>query len=214
MGEQEVGLRGYRVVNPGRMEERRRGILLAAARLFAEKGYHATTMDDIAERLGASKGVIYYQFRGKDEIIAELRVILAEESIRDVEAILARAEPPELALRHALSALIEKSFHELNRHSILLRNPPDLGEEYRCRIRDAEHRYVQLLYGILRDGIRRGVFADRPLPATLQALIQAAFSVVFWYRADGTLRPEQVVAALTDQLMAGVLRHADDDRTR
>jgi AcrR family transcriptional regulator len=206
MEKQTVGLRGYRMVNPARMEERRRSILLAAARLFAEKGYHATTMDDIAERAGASKGVIYYQFRSKDEIIAELRIILAEESIKDVEAILARREPPQVALRAALSALIEKSFHELNRHSILLRNPPDLGEEYRCRIRAAESRYVRLIYGILREGVRRGVFADRPAPATLHALMQAAFSVVFWYRPDGPLRRQEVVAALVDQLMAGVLR--------
>lgn len=206
MADETVGLRGYRVTNPGRMEERRRSILLAAARSFAAKGYHATTMDDIAQCMGASKGVIYYQFRSKEEIIAELRVILAEESIKDIEAILARREPPDVALRSALAALIEKSFHELNRHSILLRNPPDLGAEHQRRIREAEGRYVRMLYGILREGVNRGLFADRPLPVMMHALIQAAFSVVFWYRPDGPLSKEQVVEALTDHLMAGVLR--------
>jgi AcrR family transcriptional regulator len=209
-----IGLRGYRVTNPKRMAERRRKILLAAARLFAEKGYHATTMDDIAEALGASKGVIYYQFRSKDEIIAELRVTLAEESIEDVERISARGEPPDTALRLALHALIEKSFHELNRHSILLRNPPDLAPEYRRRIQDAERRYVRLLYRILEDGMRQGLFVKRPLPATLHALIQAAFSVVFWYCPDGRLTKDQIVASLTDQLMASVLRHADGHPVR
>lgn len=201
----QIGLRGFRVTNPQRMEERRRAILLAAARVFEEKGYAAATMDDIAERLGASKGVIYYQFRNKEEIIAELRIILAQEETADLEAFIALGHPPDVTLRYAIATLARRQFRELNRHSVLLRNPPDLSAENLQRIKEAESRYVRLLQELLQCGMDSNVFIRRPIPVATHCIIEGAFSHVLWYKPDGVLTPDDVVEALTDQLMAGLL---------
>lgn len=90
-------------------------------------------------------------------------------------------------------------------NSVLLRNSPDLSAANVERIHAAESCYLGLLYGILQDGIRHGAFVDRPLPVMLHALIQGAFSTVLWFRADGALQQEEIVEALTDQLMASVV---------
>ncbi|NOK61742.1 MAG: TetR/AcrR family transcriptional regulator [Chloroflexi bacterium AL-W] len=52
--------------------DRQRQILLAAAECFARKGFHQTTMDDIAREAGISAGLIYRHFAGKEELIIEL----------------------------------------------------------------------------------------------------------------------------------------------
>lgn len=201
----QTGLRGHRVTNPERMEERRKAILLAAARVFEEKGYAAATMNDIAERLGASKGVIYYQFRNKEEVIAELRIVLAQEETAELEAFIALGHPPDVTLRHAIATLAHRQFHELNRHSVLLRNPPDMSDDNLRRIKAAESGYVRLLGSILQRGMDSNVFIRRPIVVATHCIIQGAFSHVLWYHSDGPLAPDQIVAVLTDQLMSSVL---------
>jgi AcrR family transcriptional regulator len=56
----------------GYKEEARRTILLTAGEVFAEKGYRESTMDDVAKKLGVSKGAVYQYFPSKDELFQEL----------------------------------------------------------------------------------------------------------------------------------------------
>jgi AcrR family transcriptional regulator len=59
-------------VYPEYKEEAKKRILMKAARLFAEQGYHATTMDGIAKAVGVSKGALYLYFDSKETLFAEL----------------------------------------------------------------------------------------------------------------------------------------------
>src|SRR5437764_297076 len=68
-----IGVRGYRVRNAAKAEERRREILMGAARAFALGGYDTTNMDQIARECGLAKGHIYHYFRSKEEIFTEIR---------------------------------------------------------------------------------------------------------------------------------------------
>jgi AcrR family transcriptional regulator len=95
--------------NPAQNERMRRrsraAILRAALELFAERGFAGTTVADVAERAGVSKGLIYAYVASKEEL---LRAIL-EERVRRAEAVLARAAvagPPSDRLRRILRASI------------------------------------------------------------------------------------------------------------
>lgn len=55
-----------------RFDDQRQKILTTAAGVFSEKGFHRATMDDIAERLGTTKGSIYYYYKSKDVILYEM----------------------------------------------------------------------------------------------------------------------------------------------
>ena len=100
-----VGVRGYRIRDLARAAERRREILLGAARAFAHGGYDATNMDQIARECGLAKGHIYHYFRSKEEIFTEIR---ADAVIRQIEKLAAlapaAAKDPELALRKAIAS--------------------------------------------------------------------------------------------------------------
>src|SRR5689334_13587777 len=64
------------VAEPNNREERaketRRRIFAAAAELFAQKGYHATTVSEIVERAGVAKGTFFVHFATKDAVVTEL----------------------------------------------------------------------------------------------------------------------------------------------
>jgi AcrR family transcriptional regulator len=88
-------------------EQTRRRLLEAAARLFGEKGFRATSVDDIAEAAGFSKGALYYNFETKDQLFEALveehidvMVGGLEEALADVRTI----EDKLAAVQHALAS--------------------------------------------------------------------------------------------------------------
>jgi AcrR family transcriptional regulator len=97
-----------------RREETRELVIAAAARVFAKRGFHATSLDAIAEEAGFSRGAVYYNFADKEELFLELldrrcaeraqdlRAVFAETSEDDV---VATSRQAQLAARHALDAM-------------------------------------------------------------------------------------------------------------
>ncbi len=84
----EVGLRGYRIRDIAKARERRREILMGAARAFAHGGYDATNMDQIAHECGLAKGHIYHYFRSKEEIFTEIRTEAITGAIEQLASVL------------------------------------------------------------------------------------------------------------------------------
>jgi AcrR family transcriptional regulator len=97
-----------------RREETRELVLAAAARVFAKRGFHATSLDAIAEEAGFSRGAVYYNFTDKEELFLELldrrcaeraqalRAVFADTAEDDVAATSRKAQ---LAARRALDAM-------------------------------------------------------------------------------------------------------------
>lgn len=97
-----------------RRSETREHVLAAAARVFAKRGFHATSLDAIAEEAGFSRGAVYYNFADKEELFLELldrrcaeraqdlREVFAETDADDVQATSRQAQ---LAAEHALDAM-------------------------------------------------------------------------------------------------------------
>jgi AcrR family transcriptional regulator len=97
-----------------RREETREELLTAAARVFARNGFHATSLDAVAEEAGFSRGAVYYNFADKEELFLELldrrcaeraqdlRTVFAGTPNDDVEATSRQAQ---LAADHALEAM-------------------------------------------------------------------------------------------------------------
>jgi AcrR family transcriptional regulator len=97
-----------------RRRETRELVLAAAARLFAKRGFHATSLDAIAEEAGFSRGAVYYNFADKEELFLELLDRRCAERAQDLRAVFAdnpeddvaaTSRQAQLAARHALEAM-------------------------------------------------------------------------------------------------------------
>lgn len=213
-----VGVRGHRIRNLARAEERRHEILMGAARAFAHGGYDATNMDQIARECGLAKGHIYHYFRGKQEIFTEIRVEAHSRALERLTAIAPAADrDPMQALRKAIAAVVARTFPEVEgyddveRYEPLLGNPVSLSPENRKRIRELSRRYEQIFAGILRKGMTTGVFVAADPKLTTFVILFGANSVISWYRAGGRWKPRFIIDQVTDQLLRSVLR---SDRVR
>jgi len=204
-----VGVRGYRIRDVAKANERRREILMGAARAFAHGGYDATNMEQIAHECGLAKGHIYHYFRSKEEIFTEIRTDAVCRLIERLTAIAPlAAKDPELALRQAIAAVIGRIFDEEERYELGLPGPVSLSAENRKRIRTLGRRYEQMFVNIVRKGIARGIFVPGDPKLMSFVILRAAFTVSEWYREGGKWKPEWIIAQVSEQLVRSVLQAA------
>src|SRR5260370_24111998 len=200
-----IGVRGYRIRDVVKATERRREILIGAARAFAHGGYDATNMDQIAHECGLAKGHIYHYFRSKEEIFTEIRTDAVRRLIERLTAIAPiAAKDPELALRKAIAAVIARIFDEEERYELGLPGPVSLSAENRKRIRTLGRRYEQMFANIVRKGMDQGIFVRGDPKLMSFVILRGAFTVADWYRAGGTWKPQWIVEQVTEQLVRSV----------
>ena len=200
-----VGIRGYRIRDVAKAQERRREILRGAALAFARGGYDATNMDQIARACGLAKGHIYHYFRSKEEIFTEIRTDAVSRLIQRLTPIAtAAAKDPELALRKAIAAVIARIFDPEERYEIGLPDPVSLSPQNRKRIRTLGRRYEQMFANILRSGIDKGIFVTGDPKLMTFVILRAAFSVATWYREGGKWKPQWIVEQVSEQLVRSV----------
>ncbi|WP_166741674.1 TetR/AcrR family transcriptional regulator [Cumulibacter soli] len=213
----EVGLRGGVVRNPAKREQQRRDIIAAAARVFARTGYENATMTDVAREMGVSKGVLYYQFQSKAELIVATRIQSVGQATATLAEIIARPVPVAERMREALRAHVQTNFEELSRHVILLPRIVGLDDSSAREVRELERRYEELLSELVQEGITSGAFVEAPVRLTVFTLIKACASPAFWFREGGSLSQQDVVEGLTEQLMRSLIGSSStisDTRTK
>jgi len=212
LGDIAIGVRGYRIRDLEKAEQRRGEILRGAARAFAHGGYDATNMDQIARECGLAKGHIYHYFRSKEEIFIEIKVDALTREIARLTPIARDSDnDPELALREAISGLITRFLRKEERYEPLMPGPPSLGPENRKRLRSLSRRIEQIFASILASGMSRKVFVSGDPKLMTYVILRAANSVVDWYRESGNWKLEWIAERVTDQLLRGVLRKGRRD---
>lgn len=175
-------------------EDREAEILAAALDLFAEQGFHGTTVPQIAQRAGLSVGTLYHYFPSKESIVNVLYRKLKRETAQALEAALPVHAPPRevireiwrLSIAYAMAHPAAFAFLEMHHHA------PYLDEESRALEQAIQAQEAQ----IFAIGRQNKVF--RPLPnETLQAFIGGALRDLVRSARQGriTLTPEVVEAA-------------------
>lgn len=142
--------------------ERREKVLLAARRVFAEKGYHAASISDIIAAAGIARGTFYLYFVSKRAIFAELLDHFFAHMTREVRQVDVSpgAKPPRDQLhaivRHTLSTLVEN--RDLTR--ILLREAVGLDDDFDRKLQDFYGRLLAVIGHALETGQRFGIVRE------------------------------------------------------
>ena len=200
----------------------REEIIRAAAVVFMEFGFTATTIDAVAERLGATKGRIYHYFRSKAELYFDVQTAAMERLFREIEPIARRPGNPaerlhQMALRHTEILLrdlpIQKvAVQGLERHllsSSAARHARTLRQIIRMR-----DEYEQIFAEVIDQGIREGYFVDLPPRLATKPFLGALNWATMWYSPRRLQQDEDIqviAAALAGFAMRGILEeHARD----
>jgi TetR/AcrR family transcriptional regulator, cholesterol catabolism regulator len=190
----------------GEVMPREQQVRAAALRLFRDKGYHATSMRDIAEAVGINKGSLYSYIRSKEDLLIPFFERAMGLLLVEIEAI--SADPsltPTERLKRAIKAHILNVAEHHDILTVYLSEWRQLTADSLSTVRGQRERYAALFLAILEDGQRVGEF--RPIDARITALgmIGMCNYLFRWYRSDGRLAPEQIADVLTDLLLRGVV---------
>jgi len=193
-------------------ERRRDEIITTAARLFVERGYHSTTLDDIARELGSTKGLIYHYFHSKADLVQQVRRGGITPSLARLGVIAASTSSPEEKLRSAVSDYVTVVLFGFERYLVIMADradsSADLGVIHARELQEMRRRFMHLFRQIIDEGIETGVF--EPVDPSIAAitLIQAIRGIAHWHRPDGRFSPERVREEVCSLLMRSVLRPA------
>jgi AcrR family transcriptional regulator len=185
----------------------RQEILRTAARLFQQRGYDATSMNDVAAALKLSKGGLYHHFQSKDEILFEIMNhamdITEERVLGPVRGIV----NPEERLRALIRLHIEVVLSPRDREiTVMLHENHPLPPALRRRINGRKKEYIHFLENLIAEiqGSRRAAARVSPRAAAF-ALLGMINWIYQWYKPEGELQVQNLVPQFTDLLFGGLL---------
>lgn len=182
-----------------RREDTRQRLYEAAVDLIAERGYSATTVEDIAERAGVAKGTVYYNFPSKTALFEELLrhgVGLLTAAFR--EAVVDRTP------REAVAALVRAQLEYIQRYrafaQLLLSEMWRTNREWQQTLRLLREEALNVIAGVLQRGIDED---DFPADLDVRLASSALFGVVLVVAVDWLVfQPDRPVEDVQDALMA------------
>ncbi len=188
--------------------ERREEILSSAARIFYTKGYHATTIEDVASDVGMLKGSLYYYIKSKEDLLYELLVSGIEKGDRLIVQRIAGIDDPVKKLRRALEAQIEYIISNQVRVGLFLHEFDSLSGRRQQRIRGIMRHYQERFVEMVRQGQSEGVFAAGDPWLMVNAMLGMCNWIYRWYTTDsrdpGGRSPDM---ATVQETFVGILMH-------
>jgi len=194
----------------------RQEILRTAARLFQQRGYDATSMNDVAAALKLSKGGLYHHFQSKDEILFEIMnhamEITQERVLNPVRGIV----DPEERLRALIRLHIEVVLSPRDREiTVMLHEnhplPPALRKRINARKKDYIHFLENLMAEVQKKVQEEVQEKNRHQTKTKVSPRAAAFALLGminwiyqWYKPEGELQAQNLIPQFTELIFGGI----------
>jgi AcrR family transcriptional regulator len=190
-------------------EQRRAAILDAALEVFAGRGYHASSIDDIASAAGISKALIYEHFRSKEDLHLELLQANAAELFERLAAAVPAAEPGEARLRAGLEAFFAFVAERRDAWRMLFRESADA--EMSAALDRVVEQVTAMVAGLIAaepvEGPREGeAERQRSIRMLAQMLVGAVQSLANWWSDHQEVPRERMVERVMDFAWVGLER--------
>jgi len=186
--------------------QRRDEVLSVAEKLFAKRGFYATSVREIADALRIKGGSLYAHIESKDELLWDILTAAAGRFFQAVEPIVASDLVPIEKLRRVIAAHVAVVTSNLNAAAIYSTEWRCLEEPKRSEFGAERDRYERMIRGLLADCIREGTFADVDEKFATLLILSSINWIYQWYRPDGPMTPEEIARKLTDMIFNGLRR--------
>ncbi len=189
-----------------RYDAKRLELIDIAAGLYARRGYHATSIDDLVGATGLQRGGLYHYIDGKQDLLVAIHERFIEPLLVASRAICAESLPPEAAVRRLARALMDAiaTYHDhvtvfLNDWSAI-----DEGPGWR-RIQDARREFETIVESVLAEGDRQRVFSIAETRLATMAFLGMINYSYQWYDPAGPLSPDELAERLVHIFLTGVV---------
>jgi AcrR family transcriptional regulator len=186
-----------------RRELKRDALVRAAAREFRDRGYHNTSLDDLARALHITKPTIYAYVGSKEELLFECfraGVRQIERAFADTEGSSGSGRERLLAVARGYAVAVTSEFG----WCMVRAEDLELGPRLSSRIRKLKSGIDQGLRRRIREGIADGSIRECDAKMAAFALAGALNWIAHWHRADAALGPDEIAARLLELFELGL----------
>ncbi len=191
---------------PDTTVHRRDDVIAAAERLFAERGFQATSVRDIAEVLHLQPGSLYAHIESKDDLLWDIVTAAADRFFAAVQPVVDSDLVTTEKLRRLITAHVGVVTSNLSAAAVYSTEWRHL-EDQRCRqFAGRRDEYEAIVRGLVHACIRQGVFAAVDEKFATLLILSSINWIYQWYSPDGPMTPEEIARKLTDMLFNGLRR--------
>ncbi|KIH96849.1 TetR family transcriptional regulator [Streptomonospora alba] len=185
-----------------------RRLLAVATRLFAEKGFDRTSVQEIVDAADVTKGAMYHYFDSKDDLLAEIYARVLRLQMSRLADIAGQDRPVAERVEHAAADVVVSTIENLDDATISFRSLHMLRPEKQREVRDERRRYHELFRSLITEGQQQGVFTDRvPADIVVDFYFGSVHHLSTWYHPEGALSPREIGAHYA-RLLLDALRPA------
>lgn len=187
-------------------------LLAMATRLFRERGFHATSMQDLAGELGMNRGSLYHYIVGKDELLWLILGRAFDLLEAHVEPILAADAPPVDRIRGAIHEHLRVAADHADELSLIQIELRSLPPERRVQMIERRDRYEALWRTAIGEAMADGSLRRFDVRLAGIGILSACNWFTQWFRPSGPLTVDEVADRFCDLFLVGLApRHAGDD---
>ncbi|HUB80233.1 MAG TPA: TetR/AcrR family transcriptional regulator [Bryobacteraceae bacterium] len=184
---------------------KREAVLQTAARLFIDKSYGRTSMNDVAKRLRITKPALYHYFQNKEQILVEcyrLGTGLIEDALNEIAAHCGTGLEKVEAFIFSYANVMTVNFGRC----VMRLDEGDLSEEARSEVRRYKRKIDRRLRGFIQDGIDDGSIVPCDAKIAAFSIAGALNWICQWYEPDGPLSGEEIASQFAQTLTRGLVR--------
>ena len=181
-------------------------ILKVAADIFSQRGYHATTLDDIAVAAGISRAAFYSYFPSKEELLRRMYNQVISSTQTALERIAAENLPVQEKLRRITRHHVHYLATNMPLAQVFFSEIFSLPTEMEISVTQANRAFSQVIEKVIEEGVRTGVLIPVHPKRFTYALIGMWNWMHRWYRPGGEWTPETVAEEFIRILESGYLQ--------
>ncbi|MEC3976109.1 TetR/AcrR family transcriptional regulator [Amycolatopsis sp. H20-H5] len=179
-----------------------RRLLSHATKLFAKKGFDRTSVQEIVEAAGVTKGAMYHYFGSKDDLLYEIYARVLREQTEQLEKVASSAAPVRERLATAASDVVVSTIANLDDNTIFMQSMHQLGTEKQKAVRAERRKYHERFRTLVEEGQATGEFrGDKPADVIVDFFFGSVHHLGSWYRRSGSLSARQVGDHYSDLLL-------------
>jgi AcrR family transcriptional regulator len=183
---------------------RRQAIIDTAARVFAQRGYHATGLTELCNANGLGKGTLYHYIGSKEALLAAIHDRVMDEVMAGADRVAATGGSPSAQLSMLGDELLDV-IHQYPDHVwVFLHEFPALTGERADQFRVRRRAYEARVEGILEAGIEAGEFRDVDPRLTALAWLGMHNYTYLWLKPGGRLTARDVAKPFADIFIRGI----------
>ncbi len=194
-------------------------VIEAAAKVFNEKGYESTSIQDIAEAVGILKGSVYYYINSKEDLLNEILKGVHDDALENMRRV-ERMEGDALQkIRAFVTSHVNFNAENLTKMGVFFHDFRSLSAERRAEVVEARDIFDDLLRRLIRDGQEQRIVCPDIEPKTASFAAMGMLNWIYqWYKPGGGRAVSEIADEFANLILGGLActpeTHTPDHRSR